>query len=242
MNQSIPTSSGLYFVTLAGDELVPVDRNPRRIESCIKVNCLNSKFGKAENLRSRYRAYQGTFGAARVTFEVLLETHHHHEIEQRLKAKFEPYLMRGRSRRANEWLYNIEPSAARAIAKQVCAEADLIEVDGMPEKAPVPPLLEGQASSNPDRFSGTEIVKALEYLQQKFFSKSLIVLLHHSKKRSETVGAALNYFRKFENASFKIKNRVYGQRLIFVATAHQQRRGTFPELTDQAIQEFPLSK
>lgn len=237
----IPKSSGIYFVRLSGDELSPIDLNPKRRNNCIKVNALNSKFGQAQNLASRFRSYQRTFGD-RVDFKVLLLTKNTHVVERDLKSVFSANMLRGQTNRLHEWLHGIDPNDALRIAEGVCAKytamsPDPVAIENAENRAVLKVERLDLEATDTKMASSHEIIAALEYLQGKFFSKDLLVQLHHSNKPTETLRAALDYFRK--HSEFRRKNNLYGNRLIFVAKTHQQGEGTMAELTDLAIQMFP---
>ncbi|MCF3972317.1 hypothetical protein [Paracoccus salsus] len=239
----IPEASGLYFVGISGDDLVPIDHNPSRRDVCIRVNRLNSKFGQARNLKQRYRSYQRSFGAARVDFQVLLLTRDTEAVERDMKNSFGAFRMRGRTGRLHEWLHGIDPRDALRIAHEVCARHGATDraSDALGAEALTRPSRERQRRTEFDvgPVDGAEIVKALDYLHRVSLPKELIVRLHHSEKPSETVSAALTYFTKHRNARFGARNRLYGHRLIFVASQHGLGRGTLHDLCKRAIQNFP---
>ena len=154
----IPARTGIYFVRLKGKDLAPIDRNPRRIDHCIRVNAQNCKFGQARNLRSRYRDYQRTFGADRIIFDVLVVCHNPDAVERRLKTLFLSHLIRGLTGRTNEWLHGIDPEQALHLAHNVCVQAETSHSLAIENTAKV---LSGQD----DAICGADIVAALEYLR-----------------------------------------------------------------------------
>lgn len=228
----IPARTGVYFVRLKGENLVPIDRNPRRIDHCIRVNEQNCKFGQAQNLRSRYRAYQRTFGTERVIFDVLALCDEPDAVERRLKMLFRPHLMRGLTYRANEWLDGIAPEQALCLARNVCSELRVHDSLPIEDRAKVP-------LAQDDTIFGANIVVALEYLKDHVFPKELIVRLHPLQKTTESVNAALTYFQSRMGSRFRAANMLYGRRLIFVANAHRTCQGCFSDLTDEALQRYP---
>lgn len=228
----ISAGAGIYFVRLKGEDLAPIDRNPRRIDHCIWVNAQNCKFGQARNLRSRYCDYQRTFGADRVIFDVLVVCHNPDAVERRLKTLFRSHLMRGLTGRTNEWLYGIDPEQALHLAHNVCGQTETSHSLAIENTAKV-------LSEQEDAICGADIVAALEYLKDYTFPKELIVRLHPSQKATESLNAALAYFQSRIGSRFKASNTLYGRRLIFVANAHRARQGCFSNLTDEALQRYP---
>lgn len=132
---AIPAEPGLYFVRLSGDALISVNHNdPKRRDRCIMVNRTNSKYGIAQNLRSRYLSYCRTFGRERVHFAVLGLASVPAAIESKLHRHFGKYRMRGLSGRQNEWLAGIDPDVAYRQALEIVGQLD--ESSGPPEPTP----------------------------------------------------------------------------------------------------------
>src|SRR5690349_18523021 len=68
----LPVLPGLYIVTVDCDELISVNaHNPHIAAKCISVNRHHCKFGRAKNLRARYRNYLKTFAPHWVAFRVV---------------------------------------------------------------------------------------------------------------------------------------------------------------------------
>jgi hypothetical protein len=106
----IPALPGLYIVTVDCDEPISVNAHDSRIAHlCIAINRDNCKFGRARNLRSRYRNYLKTFAPHSVTFRVVALLDDVNAAESACAAKLKPWRVRGRTGRLNEWLLGISP-------------------------------------------------------------------------------------------------------------------------------------
>lgn len=233
---AISSRPGIYFVRLLGETLISVnDTDANRRDASVKVNSDNCKYGKSVNLRSRYAAYCRTFGAERLSFQVLAFDQEPSRIERLLHAHFAPYRMLGRTGRANEWLRGICPDHAFAQAAEICslaqsatfreAEAKNRDADDKGQSAAVSSTDLGPA----------DIVSAAEYLQQHGMSEDLLTDLHHFPR--QTYKQTLNYFRS--KSSIRGTNMRYAKRLDFVVSGHQQG-GCFSDLVAEAKAICPL--
>lgn len=101
---------GLYFVTLNNENPISVNaHDPRRADSCIRVNHLNCKIGKTKDLETRGKDYFKTFGEENVNFMVLARLWHIKGAEDAIMAELDNFRIRGATSRKNEWLENIRP-------------------------------------------------------------------------------------------------------------------------------------
>lgn len=101
---------GLYVVTLKN--LKPISANahdPRHVDSSIKVNRDNCKFGKAQSLSARRENYVTTFGAENVHFVPIasIATPHLARAERIVADSLTAYRLRGPSGRLTEWMAGI---------------------------------------------------------------------------------------------------------------------------------------
>ena len=118
----LPRRPGLYVVTLANDEPIPVQANrPGQAKACIAVTRANCKFGKTENLHRRRREYFRTFGEENVRFHVVAMFERPGAVEPLVAAILHRYRLRGRSNRLHEWLQGI---SAQEVEHAVLAALD----------------------------------------------------------------------------------------------------------------------
>ena len=244
MEKEIPTTSGVYFVRLKGENLISVnDDRPSIRETSVKVNNSNCKYGRAVNLHRRFRDYQKTFGADRVLFTVLAVTTNFIETESVLDEHFRSFRMRGRTGRLNEWLERIDPDIALQSARNICRQKtssnDTLPTNSNPLKGEPSTRLSHVNFKNaePDNISSTDIVDAAEYLLDHDLDNELLRDMHHSPRRSETLNATIKYFARV--SALQSNNLIYGNRLIFVAKQHRRNQGSFSHLVGEAIASIP---
>jgi hypothetical protein len=112
----IPALPGLYIVTVDCDEPISVNAGDLRIaDRCITIKRHNCKFGRAKNLRTRFRNYRKTFAPHNVIFRVIALLDDVTAAEAACAAKLKSWRMRGRTGRLNEWLSGISPDEAGRI-------------------------------------------------------------------------------------------------------------------------------
>ena len=100
--------SGIYIVTLNNSEPISVNANdPRIADKAIKVTKANCKFGRAKVLKGREKNYFKTFGENNVNFTPVALIEDFAYAEKAVLAKLDPYRIRGRTGRKNEWLEGI---------------------------------------------------------------------------------------------------------------------------------------
>ena len=68
-----PNISGLYIVRLLNEEPMPIDRDPRRVDTCARVTSANVKVGKTQDLSIRASNYHKVFGEKNALFEPLAQ-------------------------------------------------------------------------------------------------------------------------------------------------------------------------
>lgn len=234
----IPAEPGLYFVRLSGDELISVNQNDlKRRDRCIKVNSRNSKYGIAQNLRSRYKSYCRTFGRERVQFAVLGLAAAPAAIESKLHQHFGKYRMRGLSGRQNEWLAGIDPDVAFQQALEIFDQHGVPSVS--PKLAAVaerPKLCRREPAPMGKKFWPEDIVQAARYLQAHGMSEELLSRCHHFGKQSYS--DTLRYFTgktRLQGAN----NPVYAVRLDFIVQGHRAGE-KFDQLLREAQDAFPF--
>jgi len=121
----LPTSPGIYIVTLNNYEPISVNADDARIaDKAIKATRANIKVGKTKNLAARVKGYQNTFGAHNVNFHPIAETNEPEAIEKLILARLDHLRIKGRTGRKNEWLHSISPSQALAVILEVLHGAE----------------------------------------------------------------------------------------------------------------------
>ncbi|HEV7372243.1 GIY-YIG nuclease family protein [Arenibaculum sp.] len=121
---NVPSTPGLYIVTLKNKQRISVNRNDRRIAHlCITVNPENCKFGHAKDLARRYRDYCSVFRERNVVFHPIATLLNPRAIERAVLDELRPYRKSGRARRLTEWLEDGFPARQVAdLAAKVLAE------------------------------------------------------------------------------------------------------------------------
>ncbi len=100
--------SGIYIVTLNNSEPISVNAQDCRIaHKAIKVTKPNCKFGKAKSLKVREKNYFKVFGEHNVKFMPVALIEDISQAEKVILARLDPYRIRGRTGRKNEWLEGI---------------------------------------------------------------------------------------------------------------------------------------
>jgi hypothetical protein len=100
--------SGIYIVTLNNSEPISVNaQDPRVAHKAIKVTKANCKFGKAKSLKGREKYYYKTFGEHNVNFRPVALIEDISQAEKAILVRLDPYRIRGRTGRKNEWLKGI---------------------------------------------------------------------------------------------------------------------------------------
>lgn len=118
--------SGLYIVTLNNYHPISVNANdPRIADKAIKVTRANCKFGKARELDVRRKNYEKTFGSEHVQFTPLAVLQDIAVAEKAIFGKLDPYRIRGRTGRKNEWLEGIAPTDVIIIVRETLAEIEM---------------------------------------------------------------------------------------------------------------------
>lgn len=108
--------SGLYIVSLVNEEPIGVNANdPRRAATCLRVNRLNCKFGKATNLATRKKNYEAVFAAHNVRFHPIVAMADITQGERIVLAQLRAWRVRHSNGRLHEWLVDITPSELEAI-------------------------------------------------------------------------------------------------------------------------------
>lgn len=118
--------SGLYIVTLNNYHPISVNANdPRIADKAIKVTRANCKFGKARELEVRRKNYEKTFGCEYVQFTPLAVLQDIALAEKAILGKLDPYRIRGRTGRKNEWLEGIDPADVITIVRETLMEIEV---------------------------------------------------------------------------------------------------------------------
>lgn len=123
----IPPLPGLYIVTVDCDEPISVNVSDARIaDRCITITKANCKFGRAKNLRSRFRSYQKTFRPHDVTFRVVALLDDINAAEAACAMQLKQWRVRGRTGRLNEWLVNIKPDQVKAVVIETLTNSKFV--------------------------------------------------------------------------------------------------------------------
>ena len=121
-----PKQSGIYVARPLRDDLVPVTRDIRYVDSCAMVNCKNVKVGKAKNLAARERNYHKDFDVENILFVPLLITDEIRRAESAVLAHLRAYRLRSPKGALMDWLEGISlEDAIRAIF-------DTLDKEGIP--------------------------------------------------------------------------------------------------------------
>lgn len=85
------------------------------------------------------------------------------------------------------------------------------------------------------------MVKSLVYLEEQGFTQQQLSSVHHKhlKGEQETFAASLAYFSDHKN--LQKRNTDYAERLIFIANKHKKNDSDFPDLINQALNQWPLA-
>ena len=86
-----------------------------------------------------------------------------------------------------------------------------------------------------------QVVTSTKYLENNGFTQKQLSSLHHFslEGKDERFGSLLKYFSV--NKNLQEKNSNLANRIIFVADQYKQKKGTFSQLIDQALDKWPLS-
>jgi hypothetical protein len=138
----IPEVSGLYVVCVDGDDL-PIDRDPRRIATCLRIGRENCKFGRAKNLRRRCSNYLKVFAGCKVTFKVIATLADISSAERACARSLAAYRMRKpETGRLHEWLESTSPAEVERIVRDTLTlgpRAWTIELQQKPYYANISP-------------------------------------------------------------------------------------------------------
>lgn len=111
-----PSKPGIYVAQPIDRELVPVTRDPRYVESCARVNCMNVKIGKARNLAAREKNYHKDFDPTNIIFEPLVITDAFQEAETAILRTLKGFRKRSPKGGLMDWLEGISlEDATRAV-------------------------------------------------------------------------------------------------------------------------------
>lgn len=117
--------SGLYIVALLNEQPIGVNANdPRRAVTCLRVNRLNCKFGKAMNLATRGKNYDAVFGAHNVRFHPIVAMVDIAQGERTVLADLRAFQLRHNGR-LHEWLVDITPAQLEGIVLQALIRAQI---------------------------------------------------------------------------------------------------------------------
>lgn len=118
--------SGIYIVTLKNKDLISVNANdPRISDKCIRVNFLNCKVGRMKELARGAHRYSKVFGKENVAFKPLAVVFDARRAEKIVLKVLDPWRMRGRTNRKNEWLSGITPEEAELYALTALRESGI---------------------------------------------------------------------------------------------------------------------
>ena len=85
-----------------------------------------------------------------------------------------------------------------------------------------------------------QVINSAKYLEENGFTQKQLSSLHHFSLdgRDETFNSLEKYFS--ENKNLHDRNTNLANRLIFVADQYKQKKGTFSQLIEQALEKWPL--
>lgn len=112
----MPKSSGLYIVRLLNEEPMPIDRDPRRVDTCARVTSANLIVGKAHNLEARRKNFWRDLDAENVLFEplALVDAECLVLAKKSALASLQEYRIAGTKGRDIHWLEGISYEDAKA--------------------------------------------------------------------------------------------------------------------------------
>ena len=86
-----------------------------------------------------------------------------------------------------------------------------------------------------------QVVNSAKYLEEKGFTQKQLSSLHHRSLdgRDESFSSLLKYFSI--NKNLQTKNTNLANRIIFVTEQYKQKKGTFSQLIEKALEKWPLS-
>ena len=86
-----------------------------------------------------------------------------------------------------------------------------------------------------------QVINSSKYLEANGFTQKQLSMLHHFSLdgRDETFRAQEKYFSV--NKELQDRNTHLANRLIFVADQYKQNKGTFSQLIEKALEQWPLS-
>lgn len=86
-----------------------------------------------------------------------------------------------------------------------------------------------------------QVVTSANYLEDNGFTQKQLSSLHHRSLvgGEENFSSLLKYFSI--NKNLQKKNANLANRIIFIADQHKQKKGTFSQLIEQALEKWPLS-
>jgi hypothetical protein len=121
---AVPAKPGLYVVSVDCDD-APIDTDPRR-PNCLRISRRNCKFGRAKNLRARYKNYLGVFEGYPVTFKVIAVLSDINGAESACMKRLADFRSLGTTGRRHEWLLGISPTEVEEIACDVLVEGGFV--------------------------------------------------------------------------------------------------------------------
>jgi hypothetical protein len=109
-------NTGIYIVQLKNEELMPVTRDRRYVDTCAKVNRDNIKVGKAESFTGRKLGYYKDFDEANVVFQPIAELDNIKTAERVVLRALKQYRKLSPKQGKLEWLEGISYADAKRIA------------------------------------------------------------------------------------------------------------------------------
>lgn len=240
--RSIPSSPGIYVVSLSNEEPISVNADRPFADRCVFVTKANCKFGRAVNLARRHQNYVKTFGAQHVTFEVVALTDNPAMLEAAIGARLASYRVRGRTGRANEWLVGITAGEVKQVIIEIVAaqknSASIAPVSTVQQRAP---RRSSRSEGIVSGFSASpaQVTAAATYLRAAGMPVSLLRDLHHFARRTETYPSTIKYFGG--KTDLGATNRAYGARLLFVEQRHRAGGASFESLAREALRRFSMN-
>jgi hypothetical protein len=239
--QSIPSSPGIYVVSLSNELPISVNAGRAFAHRCVFVTKANCKFGRAQNLARRYRDYIRTFGAQHVSFEVVALTENPALLEAAISARLANHRVRGPTGRPNEWLAGITASEVRQLILELAAEQRGFAASATVSQVQLPSrrtLPRANAFASAPTASPALVAAAASYLQAAGMPVSLLRDLHHFARRTETYASTIKYFGG--KSDLGPNNRAYGARVLFVEQGHRAGGMSFESLAVEALRRFPM--
>ena len=116
--------SGIYIALLHTQQLMPVTRDSRYVDTCAKVNKMNVKVGKAKSFKTREKNYWKDFDEKNVEFIPIAQLDDIDRAETAIKKRLDRYRLLSPKGSKMDWLSGISPNDVVQVAYEVLSTGD----------------------------------------------------------------------------------------------------------------------